>query len=336
MVLSRQELENLKVLAKSRIREIAEYFIKDFVVSDTLLIAPCPVHGGDNYNAFNINIDKDDDFCGKWFCNTNQCHEDYPNDVVGFVQAMLERKNGYCHFGDSVEFVKKFLDASNDDLSRDLASLDTVTKFFAHKRKGNSGVLRRREIRKRLIIPPTYYIKRGFAPETLDYFDVGLCLTKGSQMYMRVVFPIYDEDDDSMIGCVGRDTTETSNAKWINSKGFNKASYLYNYAKAVKEARQCGELYLCEGQGDVMRFHEAGIHNAVGLFGCSISDGQKALLEKSGALTLILALDPNKAGEKGREKIMGKCGDLFNIRQLKLPDERDVGDLTVQEIRGLI
>lgn len=154
-------------------------------------------------------------------------------------------------------------------------------------------------------------------------------------MYTRIVFPVYAEDDESMIGCVGRDTTEKSKAKWINSKGFNKASYLYNYGKAVKEARQCGKLYLCEGQGDVMRFHEAGIHNAVGLFGCSISDGQKALLEKSGVLTLILALDPNKAGEKGREKIIEKCGNLFNIRQLKLPDQRDIGDLKIQEIRSM-
>ena len=146
MDLSRRELENLKGLAKLRIEEIASLFVKDFVVSDKLLVSSCPIHEGDNSSAFNINIDPDSEFCGKWFCNTNHCHRDYPNDVIGFVQAMIEKKDGECHFGDALEFVRKFVGATPDDLQKDLASLDTITKFFTRKRKSKGNRLTRGDI----------------------------------------------------------------------------------------------------------------------------------------------------------------------------------------------
>jgi 5S rRNA maturation endonuclease (ribonuclease M5) len=331
MALNRQELENLKNLVNPRLEELISKFVPEYFLSDKLLIAPCPIHEGDNESAFNINIDPDDEYCGRWFCNTRGCSDDLPNDVLGFLEAKLG------NFSAAVTLLEEFLKVKPGELDKACVHYDQITKFLTRKRKGSRQLLTRGEIRKRLLIPAMYYVqKRGFNPETLDHFDVGFCLNEKSQMYKRVVFPVFDETDEYMIGCVGRATNSQSKFKWINSKGFNKASHVYNYGKAVIEARQCGELILCEGQGDVMRLWEAGVKNAVGMFGCSVSDDQQRLLEQTGVFNLVLAFDPDKAGEKGRDKVIEKCGQLFNIKQITLPDDRDIGDLNECEIREML
>lgn len=329
MVLERSQIQNLRKASNSRIEEIARHFIEEPYISDTLLISTCPIHNGDNATAFNINIDPDDEYCGKWFCNTAKCHDDYPNDIIGFVQGNLGS------FIEAVEWLQKFLGIDDDDLDGEVPEVDYITRFLARKQKKNEHLLSRRDFRKRLLIPSRYYMDRGFKPETLDYFDVGLCIETNAQMHDRVVFPVYDIDDEHVIGYVGRDVTEQSERKWINSKGFNASSYLFNYQKALESAREKGVMILCEGQGDVMRLYEAGIENAVGIFGSSLSDGQVRLLHESGCLKIILALDPDKAGQDCRKKIHEKLAELYHIEEIKLPDDRDIGDLSIEEIKEL-
>ena len=140
--------------------------------SGDILVSNCPIHAGDNTTAFNINVNVDSEFCGKWFCNTKGCHKP--------VETGLTRE----------------------------------------------------EIRKKLVIPAKYYIERGFFPEVLDEFDVGLCTDPTKPMYNRVVFPVYNYTGNRMIGCVGR-TTTSDPTKWLNQKGFKKGDHIYGYAKAL-------------------------------------------------------------------------------------------------------
>ena len=67
--------------------------VDNYQTSQDLIISSCPVHCGDNPNAFNININIDSEWAGKWFCNTHHCHEKYDDDLYGLVEALLNKKN---------------------------------------------------------------------------------------------------------------------------------------------------------------------------------------------------------------------------------------------------
>ena len=144
--------------------------------------------------------------------------------------------------------------------------------------------------------------------------------------------PVYDDDHEFMIGCVGRVAHENSNGnKWINSKHFNAGAYLYGYWLAREVIRDTKTAILVEGQGDVWRLYEAGIRNSVGMFGSSLSDGQARILETSGALNLVVLTDNDEAGEKARDSIIQKCERLFHII-FPTFSKKDIGEMSVIEI----
>lgn len=202
------------------------------------------------------------------------------------------------------------------------------------KKTNNPTLITRDVVRSRLKIPAQYYLDRNFSPDILSEFDVGLCDNPKAEMYNRIVFPVYDDTDTYMIGCVGRTICEDPR-KWKNQAGFNKSSYLYNIGKALPYIKKTKSVIVCEGQGDVMRMFEAGIKNVVGLFGCSLSESQEFLIQRTGALTLYILTDEDEAGKKARDKIVSKMKNLFTIRHLHSL-EKDVGEMSVKEIQERI
>ena len=78
--------------------------------------------------------------------------------------------------------------------------------------------------------------------------------------------------------------------------------------------------------------HEAGLNNCVGIFGSSLNDDQLFLLEKSGALNLIILTDSDEAGNKAYDKILKLCGRRFNYYRPVI-SHKDVGDMTVEQIK---
>lgn len=313
----------------------------NFYYSGDKIISNCPIHAGDNSSAFNINIDKDSQYYGRWFCNTRQCHRRFRNDVLGLVQAVW-CEGDEANLSDprnSFSEVCNWVRAFTTDVSGEFVvnQDDAVTKFLlSHNENAvEKTSLSRGEIRSRLEIPSQHYLSRGFSEGVLDEFDIGLCTREGSQMYNRVVFPVYDDDGKYMVGCVGRRTDNIPDGKWINSKGFNKSLHLYNYNRARGRVKDRKAIILVEGQGDVLRMYEAGIINTVGLFGCSLSSNQEFILQKSGAWDIVIATDNDDAGRMGFELIKEKLRHLFNIHQLIIPT-KDLGDLTVAEINSEI
>jgi 5S rRNA maturation endonuclease (ribonuclease M5) len=297
-------------------------------ITNGKLICCCPVHGGDNLTAFNINIDPDDDFYSHWYCNTGHCHEEYGNDIVGLVRGVMESNGSENSFSDTIKFLSRFK-TGTEDIKVDKTSL--IGSLFKIPKVEQIQRISREEVRSRLIFPCEYYLKRGFSEKILDEFDVGLCKKRGVPMFMRAVFPVYDIDGAGMVGCVGRSVYENNAVKWVNSKGFNKALHLYGYSKAVNEIVRTDKVILVEGQGDVLKMHEAGITNTVGMFGCKLSDAQEALLERLGISTIILGLDNDQAGNSGKMDIIERYSRLFKIKSITMPSN-DLGELSINEI----
>tara|TARA_B100000029_G_scaffold323871_1_gene316258 strand:- start:7099 stop:8166 length:1068 start_codon:yes stop_codon:yes gene_type:complete len=321
-----------------RVTDLLSYFEIEYEVFDNRVTFACPVHGGDNPTAVSIFTDGDS-IIGNWQCFTHHCETEYKQDILGFLQGVLSSTTEEdVTFGQTIKFACEFLESSFDNLEKYENNIVTFTelanKVFEKKIEHQEGISRK-EIRERIQIPASYYIDRGFLPETLEKFDVGLCTVSNKPMSNRVVVPVYDSDHQYMIGCVGRATSPNINPKWLNSKGFNSGASLYNYWYAKDHILESNTAILVEGQGDVWRLYEAGIYNVVGMFGCSLGEQQRLILERSGALKLVIITDADEAGRLAREKIAAQCERMYNIQFVDLP-QKDVGDMSVEEINDHI
>ena len=118
---------------------------------------------------------------------------------------------------------------------------------------------------------------------------------------------------------------------WLGRRRMDSGGHLYNYSMAKDRIAKTETIILVEGQGDVWRLWEAGIKNAVGIFGCHLTDYQQISIERSGALNIIVLTDNDEPGRKAADSIKEKCGRLFNLHFPKL-DKKDVGDMSVVEI----
>ena len=338
--MEKQKIDLLCQQLAVRVVDILDYFGVDYSPKDNYLHGCCPVHGGDNPTAFTVYIDGDD-MMGNWYCWTHHCERECQPTMLGLIRGLLEsRKDDKVSFMEAVNFSKRFvkdLDENPDALSSEKARFINSVRGFNKKAPQPVFNIGREDIRKRLTIPATYYIKRGYSPETLDRFDVGLCSDKTKAMNGRVVVPVYDDNYQKMVGCVGRATADNNNAKWVNSKGFHAGHYLYNYWFAQEHIQSTGVAVLVEGQGDVWRLYEAGILNCVGLFGCSITDAQLVKLESSGAMSLVVLMDNDEAGKKAIEQITNKCERLFNIYFPEMEEHnKDVGEMSVEDVSKII
>lgn len=318
----------------TKISDLLEYFgIDDYYQAGDLIVSRCHIHDGDNSSAFNINVNEDSNFYGIWFCNTQHCHRKSGNDIISLIKNLLEKNKGEeVSFREILKFCKEF--TKDVEVDEDMvAKRDHVNDLLLSKKEVTRGKFPRWSVRRRLQIPARQYLDRGFSAKILDEFDIGYCPFEG-RMYKRVVFPVYDENDEYMIGCVGRATFD-GQAKWLNKEGFCTSNYLYNLGKALPHIRSLKTIILVEGQGDVLRLYESGIKNVVGLFGSKLSDAQEFLIQTTGALNVIVATDNDDAGESCRKSINESLKYSFNLVDLR-STKKDFGDMSISEINEVI
>lgn len=324
---------------------------------------PCPVHGGDKYNAFNL-YHTGHTCRGNWRCNTNSCHKHFVASPLGFIRGILSHKeydwsnpgDKEVKFRDTVEFCEKFtgfkvgkLDINLDDIEK-IRFADS-TQLFQTVRPVVSSKITRELIQKSLK-PHGYYIDKGYTKDILYKYDVGFCGVAGKPMFMRMVVPVYDDEHKYMIGCTGRTINPKCEAcecyhsvkspcppvefrniysKWKHN--FDKEYYLYNYWYAKQHILDTGIAVLVESPGNVWRLEEAGIHNSVAMLGDSLSEKQIELLNLAGTIYLVIITDNDKAGEASRKTITEQCEHMFNIKNICITNYNDIGEMPVSEIK---
>jgi DNA primase len=175
-------------------------------------------------------------------------------------------------------------------------------------------------------------------------------------MFNRIVVPIYDNDYKYMVGCTGRSIFEKCSKcsayhsdnnecptkdkswmypKWKHSLDFKSQNYLYNFWFAKEHILKTSTAILVESPGNVWRLEENEIHNSVAIFGSSLSDRQKILLDSSGAMNLVILTDNDDAGHKAAQQIKTKCQNTYRIFIPKI-SKPDVGEMTKEEIKNEI
>ena len=308
------------------------------------IYSTCPIHeGSDNPRAFSYSASR-----GMWKCWTRDCQHQYKNDLIGLVSGALSAKsNKEVSFVDTVKWIAKVLNVKLDLHSKPTDDKDNkieheVDNEFSDLVSIFSSGISLQSITKPVHIkcqaqqPSPYFLSRGFRPETLSYFEIGDCLDKESKMKNRAIIPIHDDNGDNVIGLIGRTTKEYINPKFLlYPKGFDKRFWFYNYHRAIQKATETSCLYIAEGQGDVWRLHEAGVANAVSIFGKTISIEQEEKLYKLPVTHLIILTDNDQAGREAKVQIKRRLGRSYKLTFPKMYN-KDIGEMTAGQIEQKI
>jgi 5S rRNA maturation endonuclease (ribonuclease M5) len=360
----------LKILCDDLCDNIEEFFEcldLEYKDSGKMITMSCPIHGGDNIGALNL-YTQGDSYRGNWKCRTHNCENVFKSSIIGFTRGVLSNKKyGWskdgdktCSFKETVEFISGFLNKNLSDIKISTIARNKSSFTNAIKHINTTAVLQQKKatypsraiVRKLLEIPAKYFIDRGFDEKILDHYDIGLCNAPGKEMYNRIVVPIYDNEYRHMIGCSGRSIFEKCEkcksfhnpehncpnaqeswkySKWKHSANFKSQNSLYNYWFAKQKIMESATAIIVESPGNVWKLEENNIHNSVAIFGASLSDRQKVLLDSSGAMNLILLTDNDEAGRKAAEQIKIKCQNTYKVYIPKFT-ANDIGEMTSEQI----
>ena len=297
-------------------------------VADNIFMC-CPIHeGSDNKQAVSISMTQQ-----VWRCWTRGCQEEYSTDIFGFIRAVLEARDKPSTFSDMLRYVCKLYNVSNARTNQEYkpkkveTPLGDMLKIFSRKDSSESTDFKFQKVETLGHSP--YFESRGFKRSTLQFFGVEDCSERQSAMRYRSIIPINHKG--KQIGYIARSTRDWLQPKYLFSEGIRKTDFLYNYDNSIEEAIRTSSMFLVEGQGDVWRLHEAGVKQAVGLFGKDISIRQKSLLSKSGVTNLIVLTDNDQAGRESKIKIRRDLGRLFNLIFPKMYT-KDIGNMSVEQI----
>ena len=185
--------------------------------------------------------------------------------------------------------------------------------------------------------------KAGFSEQEL--LDVGLAVrsrrragTVYDQFRGQIMFPAADErgrirgfgarrlrDDPTPDG--------RPRPKYVNTADgtlYHKREVLFGVHLARGPAAKAGRMILAEGYTDVLALHQAGIRNAVGIMGTSLTNEQVETLAKI-AGTGVLCLDADNAGRQAMLKAAQAARGRLELRVVGLPEGSDPADLVAAE-----
>ena len=349
---NREQLYEIDKIIWENIEFVLDYFDIDAHKSGDRYHFSCPIHDGDNISAVSIKE-------GFWSCFTRGCDKTFYKTLLGFVRGILSnRKCNWASsekqypFEETLKFIVELLKIDIDQVkttNEQTLSFISNSKLLNRERNQNDCKLTRDFVRSKLLFPATPLLERGFCEKTLDSYDVGICNNFNRLMSNRIVVPIYDDNYRYVVASLGRAVKKHCEkcklyhdgpcpnekkwlySKWINSTGFHRDSYLFNYWRAKKIIEKAKIAILVEGPLDILRLEQNKIKCGLAIFGSTLTDGQTILLEKTPIQHLVVMPDKDEAGSDAKEQIKEQCERLF---KLHFPPytSKDVGCMTSNEI----
>lgn len=163
---------------------------------------------------------------------------------------------------------------------------------------------------------PGWIFNRGFTKDILSKWQCGFNQDTGS-----FVIPVYDENT-RLVGWMCRQPNGNL-PKYINSIGLEKSKIVFGLYNIKKKGIIC----ITEGALNTIWLdqHE---YSSVAILGSSLSKRQKELLSTAPITELIICLDNDEAGRKGRRQIYETLNKYFQISFINIPNEyNDVQDI---------
>lgn len=250
----------------------------------------------------------------------------------------------YCFNSSDVMFGYKWL--SKNFVNVEVSNRDNIVLDFSRNnrnvnRSNNVSFVTDEELDK-YRYTHKYLYERGLNDSVIELFDVGYDVESDS-----ITFPVKDKQGNCLF--IARRSVRTK--RFDLPKDLEKPLYgLYEAGYASKgeynidisstlnmrdiAVPYLDSVYVCEGLFDCLRLWCNG-KIAVAGFGCLFSDYQMKQLRELPTRKLILALDNDKAGREGAERIRGAVKNKL-ITEVIIPNgKKDIGELTDNEINNL-
>jgi len=355
------EIDYIQDRACERITEILDALGIEYTERCDYFQGSCPAHSGDNPRSFWWATRTN-----HWECSTKQCHRNSisgnSNSVFGLIRGTMTNKlNRPFSFVESVSFAATVLNLSNlklDAETEENIEIFKIIKQYKKKKKiEKNGFPLLSEVLPLLRKDTKYYPGRGVSQDIINKYYISLCSKKGKLFFERAFFPILDDSGKYVVGFSGRSIWDECElcklyhnsiiecppkekslfySKWLHSKGLKKELHLYNYNFAKYNISKTGTATIVESPGNIWKLEENGIKNSVSLMGCSMSKHQRLLLQKAGALTLILAMDNDEAGKEATRKLLEELNYYFRIVPINLGNVNDVAELNEDDMQNKI
>jgi len=264
------------------------------------LVGPCPIHHGDNPNAFIVDLERN-----IWHCFT-RC------------------RGG----GDLIDFIRHLYEIPYSEVSRYLLSLNQSILIESSANLGESQCFKPFVKKIQLEAKCCFLDKKGITEKTAKTMETGVYNGKGF-LENCVAVRIHDNDGQPL-GYAGRrlQTHMTcKHGKWKFPPRLPKKQILYNFHR-IRHLLNRG-LVLVECPWGVMRLLQLGIP-AVALLGVTVSTKQYELLRRSSSV--VIMTDGDSAGKIAATQIYNVLKNRTNTVIENLPDGCDPDDLSDYEL----
>ena len=268
------------------------------------LVGPCPVHGGDNPNAFVISLSKN-----IWHCFT-QCNAG----------------------GDVVKLVRRLDSKTYRQTAAYLASLANTPKASFRVQQTHKTKPFRPFTRSLTLNPSTPWLnKKGISSLTAKRFEAGAYDAPG---FLNGCIGVRLHDlQGRPIGYAGRRLHPKHiqlYGKWKLPPALPKTALLYNFHRVSSYTHK--GLVIVEGPWAVMRLAQLNIP-AVALLGIHLSPIQRDLLRT--LQRVILMLDGDCAGRHANTQIQNSLKLNTKVDTITLALDHDPDDLTDDQLSSI-
>lgn len=344
------DIEEISKNVIDNIGDILDEFGIKYTQYRNRISACCPIHDGDNPEGFGILLND----VGNWSCYSHGCHQTHGNSsIISLIQLLLKKRTSKDYsFERTIRWIAKFLDL-NFEKKEENESRKKIIELAFSKKRNKDDIRIPIDAVKNSLKPCDYFINRGYSKDILEKYNVGYCDNPKKEMYNRVVIPFFDDNKEYCVGCCGRSLYEQCKiceyyhsgrcpqnrfeqlkaAKWRNSSGFDGESYLYNFWSAKHFIKECSNVIIVEGPGDVLKLEQANINIGIATLGTKFSKSQFDKLLNSGARNFILAVDNDQPGDTFASRIMKEYSRYVNFTRVELP-KKDIGEMEVEDIKN--
>lgn len=235
----------------------------------------CPIHKGDNPNAFHVDLKLNLFNCFS-HCGGGSIFDFVMKmEQLDFYPAALKIWNIFC---------------ASAKLKPTLQKKNTSQNHI-----GGRGPVHQLKLQ----ADHPYLRKRHISPSTAIYFKMGYC--RWGMMKGRIAIPIIE--NNHIVAYCGRAVNDGIIPKYLFPKNFKKSNFIFNSQLiGYEDFRE--PVFIVEGFFDCIRIVQAGLI-AVALMGTSISSKQLRILKRT-RRSFILMLDGDNAGIKATPMIEKK------------------------------
>ncbi len=235
--------------------------------------------------------------------------KDYEN--ISFLEAVEKiADNNGIKLTHKLNYIKRY--------NKEYEIYNLAVKFYKNNLKSKDGIKAKEYLKSRNIddnIINDFEIGVSFSDNNLSKLllskkydekmltGIGLC-GKSKELFdifrNRIMFPIHNSNGEP-IGFSGRIYNGEADSKYVNTREtyiFKKGETLFNYHRAVIEAKKMKYIVICEGQMDAIRIYSSGVKNVVATMGTALTKEHVHLIKKLN-VRVVLNMDSDKAGING-------------------------------------